>query len=227
MKKIKTLTSILAILCIGAMTACGNSVNDSSSAKTNLNTTTTTASKSSDGNATDTQTDETTAPTDDNSSGNKTLVAYFSCTGNTKRIAEFVANDTGADLYEIVPAQPYTDEDLDYGNDKSRSTVEMNDSTVRPEISGNVDGWENYDTIFVGYPIWWSEAPRILDTFVESYDFSNKTVIPFVTSGGSGIGSSADTLESLAGGGNWLSGASFSGSEDEGEVADWVSGLGL
>jgi flavodoxin len=110
--------------------------------------------------------------------GGGTLVVYFSCTGNTKAAAQTIAGAANGTLYEITPAQPYTDADLDYNDSKSRTTVEQNDSSSRPEISGSVENWEQYDTVFLGYPIWWGTAPRILDTFVESYDFTGKTVIP-------------------------------------------------
>lgn len=169
---------------------------------------------------TDSESDESTAATD--TTGSKTLVAYFSATGNTKSIAESIADGLSADIYEIVPKEPYTDADLDYNDDNSRSTLEMNDSSARPEISGTVENFEQYDTIFLGYPIWWGDAPRIMDTFVESYDFTGKTVIPFCTSGGSGIGSSADTLEKLAGTGNWMDGQRFSSGESAKEVQEWA-----
>lgn len=166
------------------------------------------------------ESDENTATTE--TTGSKTLVAYFSATGNTKSIAESVADGLSADIYEIVPKEPYTDADLDYNDDNSRSTLEMNDSSARPEISGTIENFEQYDTIFLGYPIWWGDAPRIMDTFVESYDFTGKTVVPFCTSGGSGIGSSAGNLEKLAGTGNWLDGQRFSAGESAKEVQDWA-----
>lgn len=156
---------------------------------------------------------------------NNTLVVYFSNTGNTRAIAESIANGLSADIYEIIAEVPYTDADLDYGDDNSRSTQEMNDPSARPVISGSVENMEQYDTVYIGYPIWWGEAPRILDTFVESYDFTNKTVIPFCTSSSSGMGSSASILEELAGSGNWLEGQRFSGSESAESVMEWVNGL--
>ena len=123
---------------------------------------------------------------------NKTLVAYFSASGVTAReIAEAV----GADLYEICPAEPYTDADLNWTDKKSRSTVEMNDTACRPAIAEPVANMEQYDTVFLGFPIWWYVEPRIVDTFLESYDFSGKTVIPFATSGGSGIGKAEKSLQ--------------------------------
>lgn len=168
----------------------------------------------------DVETDTSEAETETESS--TTLVVYFSATGNTKAIAEAIADGLQADIYEIVPEEPYTDADLNYNDDNSRSTLEMNDSSARPEISGTIENFEQYTTIFIGYPIWWGEAPRIMDTFVESYDFTDKTVIPFCTSISSGIGSSANTLVSLAGNGDWMSGQSFGESEDADTVIGWA-----
>lgn len=126
---------------------------------------------------------------------NKTLVAYFSASGVTARAAREIAEAVGADLYEICPAEPYTDADLNWTDKKSRSTVEMNDTACRPAIAEPVANMEQYDTVFLGFPIWWYVEPRIVDTFLESYDFSGKTVIPFATSGGSGIGKAEKSLQ--------------------------------
>lgn len=125
---------------------------------------------------------------------NKTLVAYFSASGITRRAAKEIAETVGADLFEIHPKQPYTASDLDWTDKKSRSTKEMNDPACRPEIEGQVSGMEQYDTVFLGFPIWWYVEPRIIDTFLESYDFSGKTVIPFATSGGSKIDGAQKSL---------------------------------
>ena len=162
----------------------------------------------------------------DDEANSKVLTAYFSATGTTKGVAEKIAEAAGADLYEIVPAQPYTDEDLDYNSDSSRTTVEHNDESSRPEISGEISDWGSYETVYLGYPIWWGEAPRIMDTFVETYNFDGKTVIPFCTSGGSGVGASASNLAALANGGDWLSGTRFNGSVSEQEIEEWIAGLG-
>ena len=126
---------------------------------------------------------------------NKTLVAYFPASGVTARAAREIAEAVGADLYEICPAEPYTDADLNWTDKKSRSTVEMNDTACRPAIAEPVANMEQYDTVFLGFPIWWYVEPRIVDTFLESYDFSGKTVIPFATSGGSGIGKAEKSLQ--------------------------------
>ena len=153
------------------------------------------------------------------------LVAYFSATGTTKGVAEKIASITGGDLYEILAAQPYTEDDLNYNDDNSRSTTEQNDKNVRPEIGSEDISLEGYKTIYLGFPIWWGEEPRILDTFVEKYSFDGITVIPFCTSGGSGIGRSGPNMEALAGSGTWLEGERFSGSVSEADLQSWIDGL--
>ena len=165
---------------------------------------------------------------DDNgsgNSGNETLVVYFSATGNTRAVAEKIASITGADIYEIRAAQEYTEADLDWNDSDSRTTHEQNDASVRPEIGSEPVSLEGYKTIYIGYPIWWGEEPRIMDTFVESYEFGSITMIPFCTSGGSGIGRSGQNLAENAGSGNWLEGARFSGGASEDELRSWIEGL--
>lgn len=151
------------------------------------------------------------------------LVAYFSATGTTRGVAEQLADGLSADLYEMTPEQAYTSADLNYHDENSRSTQEMNDATARPAISTSVENMDQYDVIFLGYPIWWSDAPRIVDTFLESYDFSGKTIVPFCTSASSGIGSSASNLEKLTHGATWLDGQRFSGSETQETVLAWAN----
>lgn len=155
------------------------------------------------------------------------LIAYFSCTGNTEAVANRLNAILDADLYEIVPEIPYTDADLNYGDSGSRTSVEMNDPDARPAISGSVENMEDYEVIFLGYPIWWGDAPRIISTFLESYDFDGRTIVPFCTSGSSGIGSSADDLQDLTNGASWLEGRRFSGGASQESIADWVDSLGL
>ena len=157
----------------------------------------------------------------------KVLVVYFSATNTTKPLAEYIADGLGADIYEIVPATPYTSADLNYGNSSSRTSIEMNDPNARPDISGSVNNIEQYDVIFLGYPIWWGQAPRIISTFLESYDFSGKTIVPFCTSGSSGIGSSAANLHSLTSGANWMDGWRFGGGTSRGTMIEWVNSLEL
>ena len=150
----------------------------------------------------------------------KTLIAYFSASGSTAKLANTLAQATGGDLYEICPAVPYTSADLNWNNKSSRSSVEMNDKAARPAIA-------KYDTIFVGFPIWWYEAPRIIQTFLESSDFSGKTVIPFATSGGSGLGKTASILQKSCPAAHVLPGKRMSASADIQELSAWVKSLGV
>lgn len=152
----------------------------------------------------------------------ETLVVYFSATGTTKKAAQKIAAIEDADLYEIEAADPYSDEDLDWNDTDSRSTKEQNDSSARPKIGSKPVDLSGYSRIYVGYPIWWGEEPRIMDTFVESYDFGDAEVIPFCTSSSSGIGRSGKNLAELAKGGNWRDGERFSGSVSEDELKSWI-----
>ena len=166
-------------------------------------------------------------PTPGPSEGTDILVAYFSCTGNTESIAHHLDAILDAELYEITPEVPYTDADLNYGDSNSRTSIEMNDPNARPAITGSVENMEGYEVIFLGYPIWWGDAPRIISTFLESYNFSGKTIIPFCTSGSSGIGSSASDLEALTEGAAWMDGQRFSGNASEATVESWINGLNI
>lgn len=154
--------------------------------------------------------------------GDKTLVAYFSATGNTAEVAQKLANVTGGDLFEIVAEQPYTSEDLDWQNDQSRASTENNDRSIRPAISSNVEDMAQYKIVFVGFPIWWGHEPSIIDTFMESYDFSDKTVIPFATSGSSEIGETYMNLQSLAPNARVLPGKRFASDVSEEDLKNWA-----
>lgn len=154
------------------------------------------------------------------------LIAYFSATNNTESVANHLKAILDADLYEITPERPYTSADLNYNTD-CRANQEQNDASARPAISGSVSNMEQYDVIFLGYPIWWGQAPKIIYTFLESYDLSGKTIVPFCTSGSSGIGSSASNLHSLASNAAWLNGQRFSGGASRSTVESWVNGLTL
>ena len=173
----------------------------------------------------DTMPDSSQEPSKGNA--NSTLVAYFSATGNTEEIAQHLQTILGASLYEIIPAKPYGDDDLDYNASDCRANQEQNDPSVRPAIDGSVENMDSYDVILLGYPIWWGEAPRIISTFLESYDFTGKTIVPFCTSGSSGIGGSAEHLTVLAADATWLEGARFNPGATQDEVAAWVEGLGV
>lgn len=166
-------------------------------------------------------------PTPEPEAGANVLVAYFSATGNTENIAEHLSAILDADLYEIVPEDPYISADLDYTDSNSRSQVEGRNPDARPAISGSVENMEDYEVIFLGYPIWNGQAPKIISTFLERYDFNGKTIVPFCTSGSSGIGSSARNIEGLANGATWLDGRRFSGSASQDIVEQWVDSLGL
>ena len=155
----------------------------------------------------------------------KILVAYFSAGGETKMLAKTVAEVTGGDLFEIRPETAYTPADLNWNDKHSRSTIEMSDEESRPAIAGRVEDMTQYDTVFVGFPIWWYQAPRIIETFLESYDFSGKTVIPFATSGGSGMGRTAEILRNCCPGAVVDSGRRMSSRESAASVKDWVNGL--
>ena len=207
MKKIIAL--LIAVLLVFGLTACGGGAES--------------AEENAAETAAESSSEETAAEEPQTDTG--VLVVYFSATGTTKGVAEKIASVTGADLYEIKAAQEYTAEDLDWNDSDSRTTHEQNDPSVRPEIGSDPVSLEGYSTIYIGFPIWWGEEPRIMDTFVESYDFDGKTMIPFCTSSSSGIGMSGKNLESNAGSGKWLDGQRFSGSVSEDELRTWIEGL--
>ena len=218
----KAIVILLSLTMILGLTACGNSASKTKQPSTED----TFVESKADTESAETSTNMENTDNQD-AQEHKILVAYFSATGTTKGVAEHIANGLNADIYEIVPEDPYTDADLNYNDNNSRTTIEMNDPNARPAISGSVENMEQYDIIFVGYPIWWGEAPRIVSTFMESYDFSGKTIVPFCTSGGSGIGSSASNLERLTSGATWLDGRRLNGSDSQDTVMEWVNGLDL
>ena len=153
----------------------------------------------------------------------KALVAYFSASGVTAKLAERLAKAANADLFEIVPETPYTSADLDWRDANSRSSVEMNDRSCRPAIAGTVENMDQYDVVFVGFPVWWYREPSIIDTFVEAYDFSGKTIVPFATSGSSGIGDSGKNLQALAPAATVVAGDRFPAGAGEAELAKWAA----
>lgn len=235
MKKLTAL--LLAMLMVFTLSACAGNNEGTSSGGAESDSSVNDVSK--DSSTQDSEQYSSTAPDNSQAEINselskdnttdtvKVLVAYFSATNTTEGVAQTIADSINADLYEIIPEQPYTDADLDYHKDKSRSTIEMNDPNSRPAISGSVKNMDKYDIIFIGYPIWWGEAPRILSTFVENYNFSGKTIVPFCTSGGSGMGSSATNLERLTSGATWLSGKRLNSGASRSSVVEWINGLGL
>lgn len=153
----------------------------------------------------------------------KTLTAYFSASGVTAKAAEAVAEAAGSDIFEIEPAVPYTQADLNWMDKKSRSTIEMNDPTCRPEIASKVDDMDSYDTIFLGFPIWWYREPSIIDTFLESYDFTGKKIVLFATSGGSGFGKTAQGLKKLVPGADIVEGRLLNGRPGSAVLKEWIS----
>ena len=157
----------------------------------------------------------------------KALVAYFSASGETEKLARTIAGVTGGALFEIAPETAYTAADLDWMDKKSRSTLEMNDETSRPAIAGRVEDMAQYDTVFVGFPIWWYQAPRIIETFLESYDFAGKTVLPFATSGGSGMGKTDAILKAVCPAAQWLPGKRMSSRESADAVRKWLGTLAV
>ena len=152
----------------------------------------------------------------------KTLVAYFSASGVTAKLSERLADAIGADLFAIEPETPYTKADLNWMNKKSRSSVEMNNRASRPAIKSSVDDMAQYDVVFVGFPVWWYREPSIIDTFMEDYDFTGKTVVPFATSGMSPIGDSAENMQALAPGAKVVTGKRFDAKTDGKKLADWA-----
>ena len=197
-----------------------------------------------DSGATDGQTQEQAAPPADTgadtaapeTSGEETtaesgnvLVAYYSATGNTENIANYIAQATGGDLFEITPAEPYTSDDLNWSDENSRVSREYADESLRDVelTTTEVENWDSYDTVFIGYPIWWGIAAWPVDGFVEANDFTGKTVIPFCTSSSSGLGESGELLAELAGTGDWQEGQRFRSSAGQADVDEWVDSLGL
>ena len=217
----KLLALLLTVFTVFSCAACGG--------QENTNPTAPPATPTPQENASTSETPAADPGADANTSsdGNKILVAYFSVTNHTEGVAQKLADGLGADLYEITPEQPYTDADLDYGDSQSRSSIEMDDPSARPAISNTVENMDQYDVVFLGYPIWWGEAPRIMSTFMEAYSFDGKTVVAFCTSASSGFGSSDRALRDAASGANWLEGHRFSAGVSAEDVMGWANGLAL
>ena len=221
----KAIAILLSLTMILGLAACGNSASQTEQPSTEDTSVESKADTNSAENSTDMENTDNQDVQD-----HKVLVAYFSATGTTKGVAEHIANGLNADIYEIVPEDPYTDADLNYNDNNSRTTIEMNDPNARPAISGSVENMEQYDIIFVGYPIWWGEAPRIVSTFMESYDFSGKTIVPFCTSGGSAFSDAIDEIKAMEPDATILDGlhiGSSSVTDAESRVSEWVQELGL
>ena len=224
MKKTKRLWSILlAGTMLFSLTACtGNGgAETESSASQSQESSQPESSAAEEPSATEPESSVTAAENGD------ILVVYYSATGNTEQAAEYIAEVTGGDLFELEPAEPYTDEDLDWTDDNSRVSQEYADESLRDVelVSTTVENWDSYDTVYIGYPIWWGIAAWPVNGFVSANDFTGKTVIPFATSSSSGMGESGELLAELAGTGDWQEGQRFPRSVREADVADWVSRL--
>lgn len=225
MKKLTAL--LLSVVLVFSLAACGSANKPASSttqpetsAPTEQPTTAPTESSSTASSETEPETQPETG---------KTLVVYYSASGNTKRVAEDIAEAASADLFEIVPTEVYTSDDLNRTNSDSRVSREHDDESLRdvPLTTTEVHDWDSYDTVFIGYPIWWGIAAWPVDGFVKANDFTGKTVIPFATSSSSGMGQSGSLLADMAGTGNWQEGQRFSSGASSSDVQSWVDGLGL
>lgn len=220
MKKLTAL--LLSVVLVLSLAACG-SANKPASSTTQPETSAPTEQPESSSTAPAESEPETQPET------GKTLVVYYSASGNTERVAKDIAEAADADLFEIVPTEVYTSDDLDWTNPDSRVSREHDDESLRdvPLTTTEVPDWDSYDTVFIGYPIWWGIAAWPVDTFVKNNDFTGKTVIPFATSSSSGMGQSGSLLADIAGTGEWQEGQRFSSGVSSDDVQSWVNGLGL
>lgn len=212
MKKITSL--LLVIILIFAFAACSNNAKNENETLLSV---------------TENQS-VSTEPTSENiSSAGKTLVVYFSASGNTENAANYIAKATNGDVFEIAPKNAYTDDDLNWRDESSRVNYEHENESARDIelVSATVSNWDSYDTVFIGYPIWWGMAAWPVDSFVKANDFTGKTVVPFCTSTSSGLGDSGKLLAAMAGKGNWLEGERFSSNVSEDTVTAWINELGL
>lgn len=243
--KAKKMMSIIAtgIVAAGILTGCGNSTGNQIKTTAQTETQNETAEATSDATeaATETQKEtENTAQTEtesetevttasDTQADGKTLVVYYSATGTTAGVAQTIADATGGDLFEVVPVEPYTSDDLSWTDDNSRVSQEHNDESLRDVelVSTTVNDWDSYDTVFIGYPIWWGIAAWPMNGFVEANDFTGKTVIPFCTAASSGIGDSGDLLADLAGTGNWVEGRRLNRDVSDTDILEWTDELGI
>ena len=225
MKKLTAL--LLSVVLVLSLAACG-SANKPASSTTQPET-----SAPTEQPATEPSESSSTAPAESEpetqTETGKTLVVYYSASGNTERVAKDIAEAAGADLFEIVPTEVYTSEDLNWTNSDSRVSREHDDESLRdvPLTTTEVPDWDSYDTVFIGYPIWWGIAAWPVDTFVKNNDFTGKTVIPFATSSSSGMGQNGSLLADMAGTGEWQEGQRFSSGVSSDDVQSWVNGLGL
>ena len=227
MRKRGFILMTVCILIVGMLAGCGaRSGQDESQTQSNTG-----AASENESSAATTEDDSTEASneaeTDGDGTQGKTLVVYFSATGNTERVAEVIADTTDGELFELEPVDPYTDEDLNYNDENSRVSQEHSDESLRNVelVADTVDDWQDVERIYIGYPVWWGIAAWPVNTFVEANDFTGKTVIPFCTSASSGLGDSGELLAELAGTGDWQEGMRFSSSVSDEDVVAWVESL--
>ena len=225
MKKLTAL--LLSVVLVLGLAACG-SANKPASSTTQPETSAPTEQPTTEPSESSSTAPAESEPETQPETG-KTLVVYYSASGNTERVAKDIAEAAGADLFEIVPAELYTSDDLNWTNPDSRVSREHDDESLRdvPLTTTEVSDWDSYDTVFIGYPIWWGIAAWPVDTFVKNNDFNGKTVIPFATSSSSGMGQSGSLLADMAGTGDWQEGQRFSSGVSSDDVQSWVNGLGL
>ena len=217
----KLIALLLSLMLVFSLAACGN---NPQAAETEPATSTPVSEETQEP-----ETSEETEAADTESTGGKTLVVYYSASGNTENVSNVIAETLGADLFELEPVEPYSNDDLDWTNDDSRVTREHENEEERDVelVSATVDNWSEYDTVFIGYPIWWGIAAWPVDEFIETNDFTGKTVIPFATSASSGMGQSSELLAEMAGTGDWQEGQRFRSDASEDDIVAWVEGLGL
>lgn len=236
----RTLSLLMSLVMALSLTACGGNGNSSSSQASSA----TPESSASDSSASEASSSSeieassqapsssevsSEAQAEDTGSGSSVLVVYYSATGNTAQVAQYIADSTGGDLFELEPVDPYTDDDLNWTDDNSRVSQEHADESLRDVelVADTADNWDQYDTVFIGYPIWWGIAAWPVDGFVEANDFSGKTVIPFCTSSSSGLGESGQLLADMAGTGDWQEGQRFRSGASQEDVQSWIDELGL
>lgn len=236
----RTLSLLLSLVMVLSLAACSGSGDGSSSqvssaapessaAESSASESSSEASSEISSEAPSSSEVSSQAQAQDTGSGSSVLVVYYSATGNTAQMAQYIADSTGGDLFEIQPVEPYTDDDLNWTDDNSRVSQEHADESLRDVelVADTVDNWDQYDTVFIGYPIWWGIAAWPVDGFVEANDFSGKTVIPFCTSSSSGLGQSGQLLADMAGTGDWQEGQRFRSSASQEDVQSWIEELGL
>lgn len=236
----RTLSLLMSLVMALSLTACGGNENSSSSqvssaapessaAESSASESSSEASSEISSEAPSSSEVSSQAQAEDTGSGSSVLVVYYSATGNTAQMAQYIADSTGGDLFEIQPVEPYTDDDLNWTDDNSRVSQEHADESLRDVelVADTVDNWDQYDTVFIGYPIWWGIAAWPVDGFVEANDFTGKTVIPFCTSSSSGLGQSGQLLADMAGTGDWQEGQRFRSGVSQEDVQSWIEELGL